>query len=321
MLGYANRFLIVSLPVSFGLAVLLLLNPMTSRGSVETPQALDANPHGDSERCEACHVLEDGTPGALLYEDDVMALCKSCHDGGKNLCAVHPVDVPADSVGDRMPDDFPLREGRMTCVTCHAMTRSCEDDPLQAFYLRGNADSTRVAFCGHCHGTEETRPLNVHDQVGPDGLKIDRCQWCHVGPWKAESPAYENPEYPVRSSGAALCENCHRVADDHPSGGRHVDVRVPEDMKAYMAANEMRSTMRLPFKELLKFVKAAKRQPRTMPLIKTSRMTCYTCHNPHETGVIKPSNPRALGAETKQAKNRRLRTAKAGQMCQACHNK
>ena len=88
-----------------------------------------------------------------------------------------------------------------------------------------------------------------------------------------------------------------------------------------MAANEMRSKMRLPFEELLKIVKAAKRQPRSVPLPETSRLTCYTCHNPHEVGVIKASNPRALGADAKQAKFRRLRTSRKGQMCQTCHNK
>jgi hypothetical protein len=209
----------------------------------------------------------------------------------------------------------------MTCLTCHDMARACQDEARHSIHLRGTVVRHRVEFCAHCHDAQKNKPFNVHDQKEADGLKTETCQWCHVGAWDTETPGHENPVYLLRPYGRGLCENCHTVAADHPSGGPHMNALPPEDMIGYMAAHEMRDKMRLPFKDLLNYVKAAKRMPRILPLDAQSRITCYTCHNPHEEGVIRASSPRALGAEGKRAQNYRLRDTKKGQMCQACHNK
>jgi len=318
--GYQGRFQVVSFSFFMGLAVTLCLGSISAGGEKNTPKELSKRPHGDAQMCGACHVSEQGEPTTLLYDGDIMVLCQSCHDGEKASQEVHPVDVSGESLADRMPSDFPLKDGRLTCLTCHDMAKACEADAADSFYLRGKVESKRVAFCAHCHDTAQTRPFNVHDQMDGNGLKTDTCLWCHVGQWKTDTPGHENPVYLLRPHGADLCKNCHTVASDHPSGGPHMNALVSEDMTWYMAATEMQAKMRLPFKDLLIFVKAAKRHPRTMPLNLQSRILCYTCHNPHETGVIKKSNPRALGAEPKQARNHRLRASKKGQMCQACHN-
>jgi len=321
MLGILSRFRYISFSPSLGLAALLLLSPMSSGGSVETPQGLGLSPHGDPERCTACHVPEEaGEFSTLLFDDNVMALCQSCHDGKKAPREVHPVAVSVASMAERIPSEFPLCEGQMTCLTCHDMAKSCQGPENQAMFLRGAPGNRRVDFCGHCHGSDQAKPFNVHDQKDADHLKTESCLWCHVGPWDTETPGYENPEYLLRPYGTKLCENCHAVASDHPAGGPHVNQEPSEAMVWYMAAHEMRARMSLPFKDLLQYVKAAKRMPRTLPLDANSRITCYTCHNPHETGVIRGSNPRALGAESKRATGHRLRTSKKGQMCQACHN-
>lgn len=316
--GYQGRFQYVSFVFFLGLAASLGLGSMSAVGEEESPQALAKPPHGEAEMCTACHVSDDeGEFSTLLFEGDVMALCQSCHDGEKASRELHPVDVPA---SERTPSDFPLKEGRMTCLTCHDMAKACRAGAANPSYLRGKVGSKRVEFCAHCHGTEQARPFNVHDQVGANGLKTDTCLWCHVGTWQTDTSGYENPVYLLRPYGAALCENCHSVASDHPASEPHMNTLPSEDMMWIMAANEMRYKMKLPFKDLLSFVKAAKRRPRAIPLDAQSRITCYTCHNPHETGVIKASNPRALGAEPKQAQRDRLRASKKGQMCQACHN-
>ena len=208
----------------------------------------------------------------------------------------------------------------MTCLTCHDMAKSCQGRENEAMFLRGTTGNSRVAFCVRCHGNEQTKPFNVHDQRDGDHLRTEPCLWCHVGQWNTATPGFENPEYLLRPYGAKLCENCQSVAPDHPSGGPHVNTKPTEAMVWYMAAQEMRAKMSLPFKDLLEYVKAAKRLPRSLPLDANSRITCYTCHNPHETGVIRESSPLALGAESKQAPNHRLRSSKKGQMCQACHN-
>ncbi|MCF7975890.1 MAG: hypothetical protein K9N55_18885 [Phycisphaerae bacterium] len=297
------------------------MNPMSTEGTVEALQGLDKTPHGESDRCDVCHMSAEGESSALLFDGDVMALCQSCHDGKKASQEVHPVAVPVTSMAAHWPSDFPLKEGHMTCLTCHDMARACQGEAAAPAYLRGQVGRHRVEFCARCHDTEQAKRFNVHDQKEADSFKTETCLWCHVGPWDSETPGYENPVYPLRPYGSGLCENCHAVASDHPSGGPHMNALPSEEMMWYMAANELRERMRLPFKDLLSFVKAAKRSPRALPLNSQSRITCYTCHNPHETGVIRASSPRALGAEGKQARNYRLRAAKKGQMCQACHNK
>ena len=289
---------------------------------METSQGLGVSPHGDPEKCTTCHVSEEaGEVSTLLFNGNVMDLCQSCHDGTKAPREVHPVGVSVAQRADGIPSEFPLEEGKMTCLTCHDMAKSCPNPEHDPMFLRAGPGKNRVDFCARCHRTEQTRPFNVHDQKEEDHLKTDTCLWCHVDSWDADAPGYENPEYPLRPYGTKLCENCHTVASDHPSGGPHMKSKPPEAMVWYMAASEMRGKMSLPFEDLLKYVKAAKRMPRTMPLNANACIECYTCHNPHETGVIRTSNPRALGAESKHAENHRLRASRKGQMCRACHNK
>ena len=89
-------------------------------------------------------------------------------------------------------------------------------------------------------------------------------------------------------------------------------------MMWYMSAYEMQLQMRLPFEQLLKYVRAAKRAPRTIPLDENGGITCYSCHNPHENGLLPSWNPRSVGAESKHALSSRLR-ARGGNVCIVCH--
>jgi hypothetical protein len=91
-------------------------------------------------------------------------------------------------------------------------------------------------------------------------------------------------------------------------------------MVQYMSAYEMKSKMRLPFAQLLEIARATRRAPRSIPLDETGRITCSSCHNPHEKGLLPGGNPRAVGADAKQATNHRLRIPQ-GSMCVACHQK
>jgi hypothetical protein len=92
------------------------------------------------------------------------------------------------------------------------------------------------------------------------------------------------------------------------------------DMMWYMSAHELQSKMRLPFPQLLKYVRTAQRTPRSIPLDEGGRITCYSCHNPHEKGLLPSGNPRSVGAEPKQAANHRVRS-REGKLCAACHQK
>jgi hypothetical protein len=87
-----------------------------------------------------------------------------------------------------------------------------------------------------------------------------------------------------------------------------------------MSAREMQTKMRMPFPQLLAHARAIKRIPRSIPLDEAGRITCYSCHNPHEKGLLPEANPRSIGADAKQAANHRLRV-REGKLCVACHQK
>jgi hypothetical protein len=91
-------------------------------------------------------------------------------------------------------------------------------------------------------------------------------------------------------------------------------------MMWHMSAYEMQHQMRLPFKQLLEYVRAANRVPRSIPLDENGRITCYSCHNPHEKGLLPNRNPRSVGAESRKAANHRLRAGE-GTACRVCHEK
>jgi cytochrome c553 len=124
----------------------------------------------------------------------------------------------------------------------------------------------------------------------------------------------------LRSRSFGVCANCHPVAKGHPNDGPHMGVLPPAEMMSYMSAYEIQPWMNLPLTQLVEYVRAAKRGPRSIPLDENARITCYSCHNPHEKGLLPNWNPRSLGAEPKHAVNHRLR-AREGQLCIACHQK
>ena len=88
-----------------------------------------------------------------------------------------------------------------------------------------------------------------------------------------------------------------------------------------MSAYEMEPKMHLPFKQLLEYVQAADRAPQSFPTDERGRITCWSCHNPHEKGLLPGWNPRSIGAEPKKATNHRLRAHEGDYACRACHQK
>lgn len=104
----------------------------------------------------------------------------------------------------------------------------------------------------------------------------------------------------------------------HPLGHHHMGARPGADMKTYMVAVEMQSTMRLPLDKLLQYARATQRAPRVVPLDERGRITCYTCHDPHEAGVI-THRYRGEAVPVDRAQSPRLRT-ESGSLCRACHS-
>jgi hypothetical protein len=254
---------------------------------------------------------------------DVSQLCRSCHDGRLAGAEGHPADLaPSPTIAKRIPSDLPLEKGLLTCLSCHDVASRCKAGQTAALpnrnFLRGTQAGTPLSFCFRCHIQEKYRPFNAHDQLEAGKVKTDICVWCHLSAPDVRSPPREDASYALRSKSHAVCSNCHPVGKGHPTSGSHMYSTPSSEMMWYMSAYEMQFQMRLPFEQLLKYVRAAKRAPRTIPLDENGGITCYSCHNPHEKELLPSWNPRSVGAESKHALSGRLR-ARGGNVCIVCH--
>ncbi len=304
--------------------IVLLLGPISAGENDPNAKAIVQNPHGDSQLCTSCHTSPAGGRETLRHGGNTSPLCESCHDGKRAAREPHAVNlVPSATMVQRISPDFPLESGLLTCLSCHDVTRDCKaGQPAATFnhnLLRGARVSGPLVFCFHCHAPESYRPFNAHDQLQAGKPKTEACGWCHEGVPEPNSSLREDAAYELRTKSADVCRNCHVVAQGHPVVS-HMNAAPPAEMMWYMSAREMQPKMRLPLEQLLEYARASRRSPRSIPLDENGRITCYSCHNPHEKGLLSEWNSRSIGAEPKQATNHRLRV-REGKLCVICHQK
>lgn len=314
----------------FALVVLLLLKQVSAqRGEdiVNVEQSVE-NPHGDVELCLICHISATGGRNTLRFGKNISQLCRSCHDGRSAASEVHPVDiVPGAEIAEKIPSDFPLENGMLTCLTCHDVARYCTLKqpaalPTRAF-LRGESLSRPLKFCFHCHEQKNYQSFNVHNQLETDKVKTDVCLWCHINAPDTGSRLKDAVSFDLRGEASEICGNCHLMPINNSSSDTHTHMYLTpsQEMKWYMFAYEIQPQMRLPFNQLMEYVRAANRAPRSIPLDENGRITCWSCHNPHEEGLLPKWNPRSLGAEPEKATKHRLRAREGDISCRICHQK
>jgi len=311
------------LAISFGLAV-LLLRPIVAGENSTGKNDIAQNPHGDSGLCSLCHTAAAGGRETLRFDGNVPRLCASCHDGRSARREAHVAGVkPGRALAQRIPPAFPLEHGTLTCLSCHDVARTCRTGPADSTrdrnFLRGERGPDPLTFCFFCHDAERYRPFNPHDQLENGRPKTDVCLWCHVRVPDVNTKRGEQAWPALRTKGVGICRNCHTVAPEHPVRA-HLGATPPPEMMWYTSAYELKAQMRLPFERLLEYARTARRTPRSIPLDEGGRITCYSCHNPHERGLLPGRNPRAVGAEPKHATNHRVRS-RDGTLCVVCHQK
>ena len=111
----------------------------------------EAHRFSESE-CKRCHVKPESNPAMLV--ESVTKLCTQCHSKGIKT-ASHPIDMKPRLV--RVPLDMPLRNGKLTCNTCHNVhAERFNAFGEKSYFLRITARGKD--FCIACH---EMNPVEL----------------------------------------------------------------------------------------------------------------------------------------------------------------
>lgn len=247
---------------------------------------MDRNHQG----CIQCHrtsdpavIAGDMAAGAL----DMSLICMDCHDYGANH---HPVNfTPRDSFNP----SFPLFDGQVKCLTCHEAHG--RDNRTQTGLLRGAPYKDRREICFRCHSIDAYANLNPHimfDQTGRirQVQNSPVCLMCHE---RVPGQKLIGEEITFKADVGFLCWRCHPPMPDSFMGG-------------HFLVKPSRATLR----RMRKFTSEKKIK---LPLLNRDRITCSTCHNPHQDGIIR--DPAAAAGADAPA---RLRIAKET-ICGGCH--
>ncbi len=79
------------------------------------------NIHFSAKYCLECHETRkiDKQAKSLKYDWDFRKLCLDCHNDRQPI-RFHPLQIrPEASSGVKVPAGFPLRQGKLGCLTCH----------------------------------------------------------------------------------------------------------------------------------------------------------------------------------------------------------
>ena len=244
--------------------------------------------HPDALRAQEPSVSTRSLPTTFPAETELQSQCLNCHKYGENH---HPIGItPANPAAY----PFPLYNGKIMCLTCHTENHEKGDTNL----LRGGPYNDRRDICFKCHAEKEYANINPHimlDERGKirsmNGRSI--CLFCHSA---IPNPAVDRTgDVRFRADVAFLCWRCHPLMASPTFFQTHFLKQPSEEMGRYLKEKEQRMQV-------------------TIPLVPRDRITCSTCHNPHQKGVIL-YGPSASGADQKN----RLRL-QGGKLCIVCHN-
>ncbi|HXX56563.1 MAG TPA: cytochrome c3 family protein [Thermodesulfovibrionales bacterium] len=247
--------------------------------------------------CVSCHrISPQEISGTNLFPEGVepSSSCLDCHHYSDNH---HPVNfVPKSTFMNAGRESFPLFDGEIKCLTCHKVHGE-QGGTGRPMLLRGGPYASRTEICFLCHDKGFTVRVNPHRMTDEQGTirKIDGepiCLVCHAAvPDETVSPVTVT----FKADVAFLCWRCHPpMANDGFFKG-HFLVKPKKRTLDYM-------------------MKVQAEDGVTFPLLNRDRITCSTCHNPHQKGVIS-SGPARAGEDAPF----KLRMPNES-ICFGCHN-
>lgn len=245
------------------------------------------NPH---TACAHCHVIpqpkgEKALPPPYV---DPSKYCLDCHNYSVNH---HPVNfVPVTPV----MNSFPLYSGEIKCLTCHEIHGGLQHEGTPRL-LRGGPYADRRKICFDCHTREQYAKINPHKMRDNFGNRLvingeSVCLLCHE---LKPDPSQERANTVLfKADIGFLCWRCHPLMH-----GDFLDKHFLVSPSNKFLNNMNRPEVREKF---------------TLPLVPRGRITCSTCHNPHQEGIIS-FEPAAAGADS-------LHKLRDDNICEACHN-
>jgi hypothetical protein len=254
--------------------------------------------HYTGKYCTQCH---EQTPrnGAkfLKYEGDFKQLCR-CHY--KTIERdLHPVGIePSEGIRARMPKNFSLLNGKIACSTCHDIVEQCRDQKIddmfsrRQMFLRGAPYSKQTSFCFKCHNEIKFKKYNPHKQLNANGDIVGlKCLYCHKEIPDVNQAGYD--DITLIGNLDMLCDRCHNKIGEQSLHASHM--RKPS-AKVFASIKQLENKFGI-----------------ILPLNDDGKITCVTCHNPHEKGVIPAEKAGSKGAD--EAKRHRF----LENICMQCH--
>jgi hypothetical protein len=259
------------------------------------------NPHWNKATCDACHTGASPTAAALRHATLEQG-CGECHgDRGGAVPCRHRSGLP---IGDMVVPDYyraELRDGKITCGTCHDVTFQC-NNPNIAYslqnpgFLRNRVSHDSADQCFECHDQQEYAALNPHEGTIKDSPR-PTCLLCHEQVPQSTVSGVVDVSFNMRHDLNDMCRGCHDLKP-HPRG---MSFGTKPEGWVHLAK---------PSTEVLgKMQRWEAATGMTLPLSPyNGEIYCATCHNPHEFE----------GGPAAQQHEYRLRT---DDVCQACHEK
>ncbi|MBA4366230.1 MAG: hypothetical protein C0403_01140 [Desulfobacterium sp.] len=255
------------------------------------------NIHFNKNYCTECHILPPtaGEKNQLKYEGDFKLLCK-CHYSAPEKHS-HPMDItPSKDMKMRIPANFPLKEGKVTCSTCHDIFVQCQENQkafqMGEMFLRETPLDQKNRMCYKCHDKSKYQMYTPHKQRDEKRNMIaETCLYCHSEIPDVDTVTYKDTKFLMRIE--LLCIRCHMNSNKNSLHDKHIRKPSPE------VATKIKQT--------------EKQFNIILPLTADGKLTCATCHNPHEEGLIPADRASAKGASKK------YRHRLPGNLCIKCH--